>query len=184
VEGGEVVEEGAVKGDVGFGIPGVEVHRRGQVGAQDGRGDGKRVAARGFITEDDQEEILIGQRLLARQAEPLGQGVEHPRQFETAEDGFEVRRDQVSRITPIAGRCGGGPVCCAGLRSPFDPSASSGSPRAGSRGDFAQGVRPAVSERSDTRVERRTSQVARRISPVTSASLWAGGCGAAPDTRR
>jgi hypothetical protein len=39
----------------------------------------------------------MGHLLLARQREPLGQDVEHARELEAAQDGFQIRTDDFGR---------------------------------------------------------------------------------------
>jgi hypothetical protein len=59
--------------------------------------DGQAVAAGGFVAEDLQQEIVMRHLLLAREREPLGERVEHARQLQPPQDGFEIRTDHVGR---------------------------------------------------------------------------------------
>ena len=93
----ELVEQGAIEGHLRGGVPRLELHAGVEAGALDAGGHGQRVPPGRFVAEDDQEEVLIGQLLLAGQAEPLGQGVEHPGELEATEDGAEVGRNRIGR---------------------------------------------------------------------------------------
>ena len=57
--------------------------------------DGEAVAPRDFVAEDLQQEILMRHLLLAREREPLGQRVEHARQLQPPQDGFQIRTDHI-----------------------------------------------------------------------------------------
>jgi hypothetical protein len=59
--------------------------------------DREAVAPRDFVAEDLQQEILMRELLLARQREALGQRVEHARQLQPPQDGFEIRIDHSGR---------------------------------------------------------------------------------------
>ena len=92
----ELVEEGAVEGHLGRGVPGLQAHGGVEVRALDAEGDGQALPAGDLVAEDQQQEILVRHLLLAREHEPLGQGVEHAREFEPTEGGLQIGADGVS----------------------------------------------------------------------------------------
>ena len=93
----ELVEGLAIKGHCRGGVPGVSAHRGIQARRLDAHGDGQAVAAGDFIAEDLQQEVLLRHLVLARQRESLGQRIEHARQLEPPQDGFQIRADHIGR---------------------------------------------------------------------------------------
>jgi len=69
---GELIEEGAIEGDLRGRVPGVEAHGRIQAGLLDTQRDGEGFAPRDFVAEDLQQEILMRHLLLARERERSG----------------------------------------------------------------------------------------------------------------
>jgi hypothetical protein len=78
----ELVKEDAVEGDLGRRIPGFELHGGIEARALRPEGRGLTVAARGFVGEDEEKEILMRHLLAAREGETFGQGVGHAGEFE------------------------------------------------------------------------------------------------------
>ena len=93
---GELVEERAIEGDLRGGVPSVQAHVRIQAGLLDPQRDGEAVAPRDFVAEDLEQQIVMRHLLLAREREPLGQRVEHARQLEPPQDGFQIGTDPIS----------------------------------------------------------------------------------------
>ena len=92
-----------------------------QAGVLHPQGDREAVAAGGFVAEDLQQEILMRHLLLARERESLGQRVEHARQLQPPQDGFEIRTDHIGRrhedSSPSEAALGSGSwYCVAGRR--------------------------------------------------------------------
>jgi hypothetical protein len=77
------------------------------------QGDGSGVAASDLVGEDDQQEVLVGHRLLAGEREAVGQRVEQAAELEPAQRRLELRCDDVgghrapprSAGTSGSGRC-------------------------------------------------------------------------------
>ena len=76
-QGGELIEQRAIEGDLGRGVPVFEAHGRIQVRLLDPEGDAEALAAGDFVAEGEQQQILMRHFLLSREGEPLGQGIEH-----------------------------------------------------------------------------------------------------------
>jgi hypothetical protein len=94
-ERAELTEERPIEGDLGRGVPVLELGGRIEAGPLRPQGGGQAVPARHFIGEDEQEEVLGRQRLLAHEGEALGERVEDAREPEAPQHGFQVGRDQV-----------------------------------------------------------------------------------------
>ncbi len=108
---GELVEKRPVELGLRRLVPAFELAvglKEGPLGAE---GGGLAVAPLGFVGEGEQQEVLVGHLLLAREGEALGQRVEHLRELEAAEHGLQLRRDRllgsrfVSFVQPLA-TCG------------------------------------------------------------------------------
>ena len=89
----ELVEERAIEGDVGRGVPVLELGARVEAGPLRPQGGGQAVPARHLVGEDEQEELLVGQRLLAHEGEALGERVEDAREPEAPQHGLQIGRD-------------------------------------------------------------------------------------------
>jgi hypothetical protein len=94
-QGGELIEQRAVKRHLGGRIPRLQAHRGIQPRLLHAQRDGETLAPCDFVAEDLQQEILVRHLLLARECEALGEGVEHARQLEPSQDGFEIRADDI-----------------------------------------------------------------------------------------
>lgn len=93
----ELVEQRPVEGDLRGGVPGLESHGGIEVGFLDAQRHGQTLPACDFVTEHLQEQILVGQLLLARQCQPLGERVEHARQLQPSQHGFQIGTDHIGR---------------------------------------------------------------------------------------
>ena len=71
------------------------MHGRIQAGFLHAERDAEAVASGDFVAEDEEQQILMRHLLLAREREALRQGVEHARELEPAQDGFQIRTDRV-----------------------------------------------------------------------------------------
>jgi hypothetical protein len=108
---GQVGPQGPVVAHGGVLIPGVQPHGRVQAGCAGPSCGGAGVAAGGFVGEDQLEKRRVGQVLMAGQREPLGQGVEHGREFELTHHLLQVGRDRV--IDNLFGGLGHHSPCCS-----------------------------------------------------------------------
>jgi hypothetical protein len=75
------------------------------LGAQ---GRGQAVAPGHLVGEDEQEEVLVGQLLLAGEEQALGQGIEQAGELEAAQHGLQVGGDGIGTHAepPSSGRSG------------------------------------------------------------------------------
>lgn len=112
-QGGELIEQRAVKRHLGGRIPRLQAHRGIQPRLLHAQRDGETLAPCDFVAEDLQQEILVRHLLLARECEALGEGVEHARQLEPSQDGLRsglmtsgVMRIRLLRKPPRAGAAG------------------------------------------------------------------------------
>ena len=94
-EGDELGEEGTIEGDMGRGVPVLELGAGVEAGPLRPQGGGQAVPTRHLVGEDEQEEVLGRQRLLAHEGEALGERVEHAGEPEATQHGLQVGRDRV-----------------------------------------------------------------------------------------
>jgi len=73
----ELVPQRPVVGDLRGGVPALELHLRVEVAALGAQAGGAAIAATDLVSEDEQQQVLVGHLLLTREREPLGQRVEH-----------------------------------------------------------------------------------------------------------
>jgi len=93
----ELVEEAFVEGDTGGVVPVLESQGRIETSALDTSGGGEAVAARRLVAEDGEQEVLMGDLLLAGEEETLGQGVKDRGESKSPQDGLEVGREDFGR---------------------------------------------------------------------------------------
>jgi len=93
----ELVPQGAVVGDLGRGVPLLERHGRVELRLGGAQRDGGAVAAGDLVAEREEEEVLVGELLLAGEDETLGERVEEAAELEPPQDRLEVRGDHLGR---------------------------------------------------------------------------------------
>jgi len=66
-KGDELVEQRAIEGDRGGGVPVLELSTRIEAGPLGAQGGGEAIATRRLVSEDEEQEVLMGQLLLPRE---------------------------------------------------------------------------------------------------------------------
>src|SRR2546427_4054814 len=96
-EGRQLVEERPIEGHLRRGVPGFQVHGGIEMRFLHAERHGETVPPGDFVAEDEEEPVLMRQLLLAREHEPLRQGVEDPPQAQAAQDGLQIGADGLGR---------------------------------------------------------------------------------------
>ena len=90
------LSERAVEGDLRGRVPRLETQGGIEARPLDAQRDGEAVAPRDLIAEDEEQEVLVRHLLLTGERESLGQRVEHARELQTTEHGFQIGTDRIS----------------------------------------------------------------------------------------
>jgi len=106
---GELTQQGAVEGDARGVVPALEPPRRVEAGLLGPHGRGGAVAAAHLVGQDGQQQILVGELLLAREGQATRECGEDERELEAAEHRDEFRADAVAHASPPAGASPCGP---------------------------------------------------------------------------
>ena len=117
---GELVQECTIEGDLRGRVPALQAHRRVETRFLHAERDREALSPGDFVTEHLEEQILVRHLLLARKREPLRQGVEHARQFQPPQYGFQIRADHIGGrhrdSSPSEAAWSGSLYCEAGRR--------------------------------------------------------------------
>src|SRR5262249_31326358 len=92
---GELTQECTVEADLGRLVPVLELGLGIEVRFVGTKSDGHAVPTLYLVLEHEEEQILMGHLLLASQSEAFGKRVQHPRELQASQHGFEVRGDRV-----------------------------------------------------------------------------------------
>ena len=91
----ELVEQSAVVGYLGRGIPTLELLVRVELGTGGAADGGSTVTAADLVGQGEQKQVLVGHFLLARQGKAIGQGIEQTTEFEASQHGLELWLDDI-----------------------------------------------------------------------------------------